>query len=193
MKRIILASTSPRRKDALDELNIPYLSVMIDLDESKEIEGLEMNPEEVALYLSHRKAKFVANGFPDEFVLGMDTIVVLDNEIIGKPKDDRDAVRILAKLNGRWHTVMTGVTLINQEKEYEDKELTKTEVKFARYCIEFIEEYVSKGESSDKAGAYAIQGEGKRLVEDIKGDYSNVVGFPKKTVMEMLRKAKFFS
>jgi septum formation protein len=193
MKRIILASTSPRRKDALDELNIPYLSVVIDLDESKEIEGLEMNPEGVALHLSHKKAEFVANEFPDEFVLGMDTIVVLDNEIIGKPKDDRDAIRILAKLNGRWHTVMTGVTLINKEKEYEDQKLTKTEVKFARHCIEFIEEYVSKGESSDKAGAYAIQGKGKHLVEDIKGDYSNVVGFPKKTVMKMLRKAKFFS
>lgn len=189
MKKLILASASPRRKEALRKLNIPFLSVSNNLNERREIEKLEMTPDEVALRLSERKAETVAGEYPDDFVLGMDTIVVLNGEIIGKPEDEEDAVRILMKLNGGWHTVITGITLINKKKGYQDSVAVKTDVKFFKHNRSFIEEYVSKGESDDKAGAYAIQSEGKHLVEEIRGDYSNVVGFPEKTVLEMLEKA----
>ncbi len=189
MKRLILASASPRRKKALKKLNIPFLSVSNNIDERKEIENLEMIPEDAALYLSRRKAEITSKEFPDDFVLGMDTIVVLNSEIIGKPKDDKDAVTILWKLNGSWHTVITGVTLINKKKGYEDNGISKTKVKFIKHNLDFIKKYVAKGESFDKAGAYAIQSDGKHLIEEIKGDYSNVVGFPEKTVIKMLERA----
>ncbi|MCK4584952.1 septum formation protein Maf [candidate division WOR-3 bacterium] len=189
MKRLILASASPRRKKALKKLNIPFLSVSNNIDERKEIENLEMIPEDSALYLSRRKAEITSKEFPDDFVLGMDTIVVLNSEIIGKPKDDKDAVTILWKLNGSWHTVITGVTLINKKKGYEDNGISKTKVKFIKHNLNFIKKYVAKGESFDKAGAYAIQSDGKHLIEEIKGDYSNVVGFPEKTVIKMLERA----
>ena len=144
MKRLILASASPRRKKALKKLNIPFLSVSNNIDERKEIEKLKLTPEEAALYLSRRKAEITSKEFPDDFVLGMDTIVVLNSEIIGKPKDDKDAVTILWKLNGSWHTVITGVTLINKKKGYEDNGISKTEVKFFKHSMDYIKKYAQR-------------------------------------------------
>ena len=190
MNRLILASDSPRRKEGLRRLQIPFHSVSNNIDENKETENLEIPPDEIALYLSFKKALSVTEDYPDDFVLGMDTIVVLDGEIIGKPKDDNNAMTILSKLNGKWHSVITGVTLINKKKGYQDKKISKTDVKFLEHTEDFIKGYVLKGESLDKAGAYGIQSEGKHLVEKIKGDFSNVVGFPEKTVIKMLERAE---
>lgn len=189
MKRLILASASPRRKEALKRLNIPFIAAVYNIDETEEIKKPKMSPKRVALYLSKKKAEIVSEKYPSDFILGMDTIVVLNNEIIGKPKDKKDALRMLWRLNGKWHKVITGVTLINKETGYEKTEAVKTEVKFLRHKKDFIKQYVSKGESLDKAGAYGIQSEGKHLVEKVKGDYSNVVGFPEKTVLRMLKRA----
>ncbi len=190
MRRLILASTSPRRSEALKKLDIPFISVANNVDEGEETKNLKMYPEDFAVYLSKRKAETVCEKYPRDFVMGMDTIVALDGEIIGKPRDDEDAVGMLWKLNGIWHRVLTGITLLNKKMCYKESKLVKTHVKFKRNKKRFIVAYVEKGESLDKAGGYGIQSEGKSLVEKINGDYSNVVGFPEGTVLEMLKKVE---
>ena len=190
MKKLILASASPRRKEALKKLHIPFLSIPNNVDEEKETKNLKIHPEDFALYLSKKKAETVSTRYPADFILGMDTIVVLDEEIIGKPKDKKDAIGMLWKLNGRWHRVITGITLVNEKMLYKESKRVITDVKFFRHKKTFIKEYVAKGESLDKAGGYGIQLEGRYLVEKIKGDYSNVVGFPEETVLGMLKRAE---
>lgn len=192
MSLLLLASNSPRRISALKRLKIPFRSIPNNVDESKETENLNMSPEKTAIFLSSKKANVVSEKFPENFVLGMDTIVVVDNKIIGKPEDNKEAVKILMELNGRWHTVITGSTLINKAMDYHQKRVTKTRVKFVDHTKKFIEDYVAKGESLDKAGGYAIQSRGKELMEKIRGDFSNVVGFPEKDTLEMLKKIDIY-
>ncbi len=190
MKKLILASTSPRRINSLLQLHIPFLSIPNNVNERQEIQGLDMTATETALYLSLKKAKSVSEKYPDNYVLALDTIIVIDNEIIGKPDNENNALQILMKLNNRWHSVITGVTLMNVSNEFLAQTAKKTDVKFGKHTEVFLGEYVLKGESLDKAGAYGIQSEGKHLVEEIRGDYTNVVGFPEQTVVGMLKKAK---
>lgn len=149
-----------------------------------------MTATETPLFLSLKKAKSVSEKCPDNYVLALDTIIVIDNEIIGKPDNENNALQILMKLNNRWHSVITGVTLMNVSNGFLAQTAEKTDVKFAKHTETFLREYILKGESLDKAGAYGIQSEGKHLVEEIRGDYTNVVGFPEQTVLGMLRKAK---
>jgi septum formation protein len=188
MNHLILASKSPRRIEALKRLKIPFRSIPTNIDESKETRNLNMTPEETAISLSSKKANAVADRFPENFVLGLDTIVIVDNKIIGKPKNRKEAVKILMELNGRWHAVITGFTLINKSLNYHQKKATKTGIKFINHTKKFIEDYVAKGESLDKAGGYAIQSQGRNLIEKIEGDFSNVVGFPEKDILEMLKR-----
>jgi septum formation protein len=192
MHKIILASQSPRRIDALHRLKIPFQSIPNTIDEREAIENSGTEPEEIARSLSERKARTISQRYPDIFVLGMDTIVVFNNVIIGKPKSQKEATEILLKLNGKWHSVITGITLIHGILEYFDSRTIKTEVKFLNHTKDFIEKYVSLGESLDKAGGYGIQSQGKRLVEKVHGDFSNVVGFPEETVISMLKNAGIY-
>jgi len=189
MEKLILASASPRRKEALRKLGIPFESVSSNLDEGRDTETLKMAPHNLALYLAKKKATLVSEQFPNNFVLAMDTIVVTDERIIGKPKDSDDAIAMLKLLNGKRHKVVTGITLINVKMDYDESKSVETQVTFLKHSENFLRQYVAKGESLDKAGAYGIQSEGKTLVKKINGDYSNVVGFPEKTVLEMLKNA----
>ena len=191
MPTLILASNSPRRKDALKRLQIPFIVVQNTINEKKESARSHGDPESVARYLSYCKAEAVANRYPDHFILGMDTIVVINQQVIGKPYSEDDALNILRELSGNWHTVITAITLCNKKKDYTKSRAVHTKVKFNRLSEDQIKEYVATGESLDKAGAYGIQSAGSFLVEKIDGDFSNVVGFPEQTVISMLTEAGF--
>src|SRR6266542_1670450 len=176
LPRIVLASTSPRRAEILRTVGWPFETFPVEVDESRH------RGEDAQTYverLARDKAEAAAPHFPSRIVLGTDTVVVVDNEILGKPEDESQARRMLRDLGGRWHQVLTGVTLIgiaNNNNAFVAH--AATDVKFAKLGDAEIDWYVSTGEPMDKAGAYAIQGLGARFIEEIKGEYFNVMGLP---------------
>lgn len=176
---LILASGSPRRAELLRSAGIDFTVRVSDVDE-KVLPG-EL-PRDYVVRLSREKAQAVAAA--GEFVLGADTTVVMLNEILGKPTDENDARRMLRLLSGKWHEVLTGVSLVNGAKVRSDVAVTR--VKFSKLSEEETNWYVASGETMDKAGAYGIQGYASRFVERIEGSYSNVVGLPVQMVYRML-------
>jgi nucleoside triphosphate pyrophosphatase len=176
---LILASSSPRRAELLRAAGIEFKVLPTDIDETR-LPG--ETPREYVLRLSRSKALAVARS--DELVLGADTTVVIDDEIEGKPGDTVDARRMLRALSGRWHEVLTAITLVRGNQLLSDIESTR--VKFAELNEAEIDWYISTGEPLDKAGAYGIQGYGSRFVERIEGSYSNVVGLPVQMVYRMI-------
>jgi septum formation protein len=180
---IILASASPRRAELLRAAGVEFVVRVADVDETP-LHGEQ--PQPYVLRLARAKAAAVARrSEAGAVVLGADTTVVFGSEILGKPADDEDARRMLRKLGGAWHEVITGVCLARGTREVTAAEVTR--VKFAPLSESEIEWYVSTGEPKDKAGAYAIQGYGSRFVERIEGNYANVVGLPVQAVYQMLR------
>jgi septum formation protein len=177
---LILASGSPRRAELLRAAGIEFTVRIADVDEA--IMPGE-SPRDYVLRLARAKALAVAG--EGELVLGADTTVVIEDEIAGKPVDIEDARRMLKALSGRWHEVLTGVTLLRGHKILSDVAITR--VKFSEMSESEIDWYVSTGEPMDKAGAYGIQGYASRFVECIEGSYSNVVGLPVQMVYEMLK------
>ncbi|NDD64361.1 MAG: septum formation inhibitor Maf [Acidobacteria bacterium] len=183
MAKMILASGSPRRAELLQTAGIEFTVRIGDVDEAL-LPG--ETPYEYVSRLATSKATAVAREMgPGVLVLGADTTVVIDDEIAGKPLDEADARRMLHRLSGQWHEVLTGVTLIHGHHLLVEVETTR--VKFALLTAEEIDWYVASGEPMDKAGAYGIQGLASRFVERIEGSYSNVVGLPVSRVYEMLR------
>lgn len=176
---MILASASPRRSELLRAAGIEFTVRVADIDESV-LPG--ESPGEYVLRLSREKARKVAQA--GEWVLGADTTVVVQDEIVAKPVDAEDARRMLRRLSGRWHEVLTGVSLIGDGQVI--SQLAVTHVKFSALSQEEIDWYVASGEPMDKAGAYGIQGYASRFVESIEGSYSNVVGLPVQMVYRML-------
>lgn len=180
MKKIILASASPRRRELLAQIGIPFEVLTSDADES--IGTVE--PEKACRELAKRKAKAVlehlkacGRGDEDLLIIGADTIVVQDKEILGKPADPADAARMLRLLSGREHEVLTGVYVIDTAGgSFAFSE--KTDVYVADLTEADIAFYLSTGEPFDKAGSYGIQGMFARYIEKIDGDYNNVVGLP---------------
>jgi nucleoside triphosphate pyrophosphatase len=186
---LILASASPRRQELLREAGIAFAVHAADINE-KQVSG-EL-PLEYARRLSREKAQDVAAIYPQRYVLGADTIVVISSEILskaevlGKPKDAADAVRMLRLLSGRGHEVTTAVSLVMPDKRIETRSST-TQVAFRKLTEDEIQQYVAGGEPMDKAGAYAIQGGASLWIDRMEGEYSNVVGLPLLVVTEMLR------
>ena len=176
MRNIILASGSPRRKELLAQVGISFEIVKA---EGEEIINTTV-PEEAVKELSRQKAREVAARTDGDVVIGADTVVAADHQILGKPKDQEDAVRMIRMLQGRTHQVLTGVTVILRD------EVRKKEIYFAEtthvhvypMTEEQIRDYVASGEPMDKAGAYGIQGLFAAYVSGIEGDYNNVVGLP---------------
>jgi len=180
---LVLASTSPRRAEILRIVGWPFETCAVDVDESRRSGE---NATSYVQRLAREKAKVPTMHFPSRLVLGADTVVVIENEILVKPWDKADARRMLRRLSGQWHQVLTGVALRRGESDgHSVVALESTEVKFAEMSDGEIEWYVSTGEPLDKAGAYAIQGRGARFIEEIKGDYFNVVGLPIRLVYEL--------
>ncbi len=186
MRNIILASSSPRRKDLLKQIKLPFEIIPSDIDEN--ISELTGTPAEKAEQLAYEKASDVANKVQKGLVLGADTIVVIDDEILGKPKDSEDAYNMLKKLSGQEHEVITGICLIDLDNNIELIQHETTIVQFVELDDEKIRAYIKSGEVFDKAGSYAAQGVGAIFVKGIKGCYSNVVGLPLTRLSMMLEK-----
>jgi septum formation protein len=182
-RKLILASRSPRRAEILKREKIQF-EVQIPAD--PEEEGSSSDPVEHVLSLSKKKAASVSRQVEDAIILGADTVVVLDREIMGKPPDRGGAFSILKKLSGRTHRVYTGITLVNRYNGKIVSDYDLTEVRFNRLEDEKILAYIDTGEPMDKAGAYGIQGMGGFLVESIRGNLDNVIGLPTGKLKEML-------
>jgi len=178
--KLILASQSPRRAEILTSVGWPFEAIPADIDESR------FESEDALSYvlrLAQTKAETVAARVASGRVLGADTVVVVDEEILGQPCDDDDARRMLALLSGKWHEVVTGVALVSKSQTSVAHQTTR--VRFAELASEEIEWYISTGEPKGKAGAYAIQGQGALFIQEIEGDYYNVVGLPVRLVYEL--------
>lgn len=175
MNRIILASGSPRRRELLERYGIELKVVKSDIVE-KFNHG--ESPEQISMTLAFSKALSVSKAFNNDIIIGADTIVVYKNNIIGKPKNNEEASKILTMLSGNVHDVITGISIIRAGTNQKIIDYERTKVKFNNLTPERINRYIISKESFDKAGAYGIQGLGAILVEKIDGCYSNVVGLP---------------
>lgn len=173
MQKIILASQSPRRQELIRHITDDFEVIVSPVEE---ILPDGITPEEAPVYLAALKAGAVAEQHPDRTVIGADTVVILDGQILGKPRDRDDAVRMLRLLSGQIHTVVTGCCLIGGGRERRFSQ--RTQVEFYPLTEREIAEYVATGEPMDKAGAYGIQERGSLLVRGIVGDYFNVMGLP---------------
>ncbi len=171
----ILASNSPRRQELFAYISGDFTVIPSD---AQEIVPDGTAPEDVPLVLSKIKAEAVAEDHPDDTVIGADTVVIIDNRILGKPRDSVDAFRMLRMLSGREHKVITGVTVIRRSANICHSFSQTSVVKFYELSDKEINEYIATGEPSDKAGAYGIQGAGGMLAESISGDFFNIVGLP---------------
>jgi septum formation protein len=183
MQTLILASSSPRRKELLQNLNLTFKISSSEVDESFD-PGL--SPSEVVMELAQRKAQTVFQAHSDAYVIGSDTIVVINGQILGKPENEAEAVRMLKMLSGNQHDVYTGVSILSPHGTARFYE--KTEVLFWELTDDEIISYVQSGEPLDKAGAYGIQDLGSMLVKKISGDYFAVVGLPVSRTIRELKK-----
>jgi septum formation protein len=181
---LVLASSSPRRSEILTAVGWPFETHPAGVDETRR----PGEPaEEFVGRLAREKAEAVARTRLFGLVLGADTTVVVDGEILEKPRDAGDARRMLRRLGGRWHEVLTGVALVRAETGRTAAGVERTRVRFAETSEEEIAWHVETGDVLDKAGAYAIQGRAALFIEAIDGDYWNVVGLPVRLVYELAR------
>ncbi|MBP1966056.1 Maf family protein [Paenibacillus aceris] len=186
-QRLILASSSPRRQELIQSLGLPYIIRVSDADET--VEG-KITPSEMVEVLSIRKASTVREmlepGEKHGIIVGSDTIVVLQDEVLGKPADEEDSFRMLKALQGTTHQVYSGVACIDAETGKRVALHSVTHVKMKGMSDAQIRRYIATGEPKDKAGSYAIQGIGSTIVESISGDYFTVVGLPLSLLSDML-------
>ena len=185
MAKIVLASKSPRRQELLKNIGITEFDIRV--PEADESYPPNLTPQQVVEHISRVKAEAAAAlCAPDEIVITADTMVFLDDQRLGKPADEADALRMLTALQGRHHTVCTGVTVRRGGESITESETT--EVYFRTATEAELRGYIATGEPMDKAGAYGIQGLGSLLVEGIRGDYFNVMGLPVLRLSRMLRR-----
>lgn len=179
---LILASKSPRRKEYLEKANLEFI---IDTVETEETFNHDLSIEDALIDIARQKVLPVFQKHPTDTILGADTIVVCDNQILGKPKDLNHAKQMLKLLSGKVHFVMTAVVIKTKEKEISFVE--KTNVYFKKLTEEDIDILITKENVLDKAGSYAIQGAAGSYIEKIEGDYDNVVGLPIKRVLKYIK------
>lgn len=180
---MILASGSPRRQEILKEVGFNFKVIVPEIEEvSKEEE-----PVKKILDISRKKAMSVGEKYTNEYVLSADTVVVVDNKILGKPKNVEEAREYLSLLSGREHEVITAYTFMNIEKNIFLSDYSVSKVKFYKLDEETINWYIETGEYKDKAGAYGIQGKGRVLVENINGDFFSIMGFPVASFVNKLK------
>ncbi|MGB5013372.1 MAG: Maf family protein [Pyrinomonadaceae bacterium] len=183
LPKLILASGSPRRSEILTSVGWEFEKHVADIDET-ELPG--ESPEVYVVRLAREKAEAVAANFPGRIVLGADTTVVIDGQILAKPEDLEDARRMLRMLSGNWHVVLTGVAVVHGGITRSD--IQSTRVKFAEMSYAEINHLAMLGDPLDKAGAYAVQAQAALFIEGIEGDYWNVVGLPISLVYRLLSK-----
>jgi septum formation protein len=183
--KIILASTSPRRAELLKQIGVEFELASGNVQERPHPDEA---PPDYITRIARAKVIAVARQYNSGLIIGADTVVVHDGQMLGKPEDEADAERMLKRLSGKWHAVMTGVALYDIETRREVADFDKTLVKFARLTDKEVEWYVKTGEPMDKAGSYGIQGLGGLFVDEIAGNYYNVVGLPLPLVYRLARR-----
>ena len=184
-QKLVLASRSPRRAEILAAIGWPFEAVAANIDERR------FEFETAVPYvrrLAQTKAETVARDLSTGLVLGADTVVLVDEQILGQPSDAEDARRMLKLLSGRWHEVLTAVAILHAGENRSVIDQEKTRVRFAEMSDNEIDWYVETGEPMDKAGAYAVQGGAAFSIEEIQGDYYNIVGLPVRLVYRLVRK-----
>lgn len=179
--RVVLASSSPRRRELLNLIGIAHEVRPANIDETKRPRE---SPRNHAERLAREKASAVVARDPDAVTIGADTIVVIDRKVLGKPVDSREAARMLGMLSGRSHTVITAVAVARGDQL--ESAVEEVRVKFRRLSDDEIEAYIATGEPMDKAGAYGIQGFGATIVESVEGDYFAVMGLPLVRLVRLL-------
>ena len=180
---LVLASASPRRRETLEQAGIKFQVIPSGIDERP---SSRLGALRFVRWAAAAKADAVAARMPDAIVIGADTEVVLNGRIFGKPADDAEALGFLRALNGRTHQVYTAVQVIDGRSGCRAQGVSRTHVTFRRLRGDEIGAYIRTGEAQDKAGAYAIQGEGRRLIASIRGPYDNVVGMPMRLLIRLL-------
>jgi septum formation protein len=189
---LLLASKSPRRRELIKLLGVPYKLVdPADIDEEDFICNSGRLACDLPLALSRKKAEIVIERIDKGYLVCADTDVIHNNVTLGKPVDKKDACRMLKELSGDWHEVITGITVVFAENRTFNSEASVTRVKFAELTDEEISRYVESGEPMDKAGAYGIQGGAAPFIERIEGCYFNVVGLPVNLLYSMLTRTGF--
>ncbi len=183
-QKIILASASPRRRELMGYTGLQFTVQVADVEETR-----QGTPKEIVEQNAKLKGLAVAKQHPDCVVLSADTVVAIQEQVLGKPKDEEDAVRMLHMLEGAWHEVYTGVTLIWPKHEKTVSDISR--VHFSPLSDAVIRRHVKTGEPMDKAGAYALQGIGGMFVDRIEGSYSNVIGLPMALVRSLLIEAGY--
>jgi septum formation protein len=183
--KVVLASGSPRRKQLLSTLGLPFEVVTSGVPEDVDP---SLGPTEMVKMLAIAKADAVTSEVQEGVVIGSDTTISFEGVILGKPKDQEDAFKMLQMLRGKWHQVISGVAVIQMPNHHIEVSSVVTNIKMRNYSDEEISKYIETGEPMDKAGSYAIQGIGGALVENIDGCYNNVVGFPLCELVELLGK-----
>lgn len=179
--KIVLASASPRRRELLQLIGISDFTIRV--SEAEETYPADLSPAQIVEYISREKAEAVACA-PDELIITADTMVFLDQARLGKPVDEADALRMLTALQGRRHTVRTGVTV--RQGNHFLTESEATDVEFRPASEAELRAYIATGEPMDKAGAYGVQGKGALLVQRLEGDFFNVMGLPVLRLSRML-------
>ena len=188
MKKIILASGSPRRSEMLRNIDIDFTVIKSNADESGiNPDGIPVNVYVQELALLKATEVYGRVSAENALIIGADTVVAVDGEILGKPVDEADAFRMLRALSGRTHQVYTGICVVRSEDGYSVCDSECTDVTFAELSDDEIYEYIHTNESYDKAGGYGIQGKGSLLVEKISGDYFNVVGLPVRKLVKLMK------
>ena len=187
MRKLILASQSPRRKELMEKCGLHFTVEAADIDET--IDPAKDLREEVKR-LAQGKAETVLRKHPQAVVVGSDTIVVIDGEVLGKPTDEEDAAAMLRKLSGRTHQVMTGLCIVSSRRLFSD--VSVSDVTFEYMDEDEIISYVRSTEPMDKAGAYAVQGIASRYIKEIRGDYYAIMGLPLSMVYETLKDTDWF-
>jgi septum formation protein len=184
MKKLILASASPRRKEILEKTGLKFRVVASDYEEQMD---RGVSPHRLARSLSREKARAVASRCHDAVVIAADTFIIFGDKLLGKPQTEREARRMLKTLSGRRHSVITGFTIIDTETGKMVSRSVETKVFLKKLAMKEIESYVRSQEPLDKAGGYAIQGLGAVIISRIEGDYYNVMGLPLSALIETLK------
>jgi septum formation protein len=188
--KLILASASPRRQELLRSVGLKFKTIPAHVNEDY-IKG--ESPQQHVRRLAQEKAQLIARKYPRAWVLGADTIVVIDGLILGKPKNKTQAKEMLTKLSGSEHKVFTGFTVIQVASKVSHSDIVQSTVKFKKISAAELDWYIACDEPYDKAGGYAVQGKGAYFIKSIRGSYTNVIGLPLCEVLETLKKLEAIS
>ncbi len=189
MRNIVLASSSARRKSLLESVGLPFEAVNSPYEEDL---SLFHDPSEMVTVFSREKARAVKNAYRDHVIISADTIVFFEGAIFGKPRNKEEALSMLRKLQGKKHSVYTGVTVLDSKTGKELTEVVTTGITLSRLTEREIQSYFEKTPLLDKAGGYAIQGYGATFTAQVEGEYSNVVGLPMAKLREMLKEFEIY-